>query len=499
MCVSKCTCVCVVNVSVVEQTVAQRWLLQHAVRSLDIEFDNVMGVNGVVETKTLGQMITEGLFPESHQKLRSLLLGKTSRDETHENLDGEVAVAGHHPDEFYGTSCTHPLRNQLRVDAQVGSFDMTMVANPFGDPPFVDSVSVFGRFSVGQVALHSYLGPLARGVECSAQLNPDQQSVLAVARIQSTMYQHAHTGLHLPISLDKLPHLSDSRGAQAKECQLGLTVIGRLSEQIARKVWATSPLGVGPAFSRSAASGENNWTTERLLSAINCRLQITPDGQEAFQVHEFLGPVATPKRVFNVLTVSTVNAYQIGRERFGSAERLRDARAYALVICPLRDRYVHDSPTARSFPHIFQPELLEAQMGIPEGQTRSFLHPVHIRTYFVVRVEVVDRDYVMEAPRRDANSGYAVVSVPFALVRYLQPHAAHRAHPVGDLSEIWSARFERVLWGDPVRVASHLVPLNRLAGKWSPAFLTDDDVPEWVPKADGCRKDPVLVLRHPLH
>ena len=138
-------------------------------------------------------------------------------------------------------------------------------------------------------------------------------------------------------------------------------------------------------------------------------------------------------------------------------------------------------------------------MGIPEGQTRSFLHPVHIRTYFVVDVEVVHRDYVMDAPRRDANSGHAVMSVPFALVRYLQPHAAHRAHPVGDLSEIWRARFERVQWGYPVHEASHLVPLNRLAGKWSPAFLTDDDVPKWVPKAEGWRKDPVLVLRHPLH
>jgi hypothetical protein len=248
LCVSECTCVCAVNDSVVEQTVAQRWLLQHAVRSLDIEFDNVMGVNGVVETKTLGQMITEGLFPESHQKLRSLLLGKTSRDETHENLDGEVAVAGHHPDEFYGTSCTHPLRNQLRVDAQVGSFDMAMVADPFQNPPFTDSASVFGRFSVGQVALHSYLGPLARGVECSAQLNPDQQSTLAVARIQSTMFQHAHTGLHLPISLDELPLLSDPRGAQAKVCQVGLQIVGPLPAPIARKVWASSPFGVGPAF-----------------------------------------------------------------------------------------------------------------------------------------------------------------------------------------------------------------------------------------------------------
>jgi hypothetical protein len=331
-------------------------------------------------------------------------------------------------------------------------------------------------------------------------LKTDHQLGIAVARIQPTVYQHAHTGLHLPISLDKLPHLSDPRGAQAKECQLGLTVIGRLPEQIARKVWATSPFGVGPALSRSAASGENKWTTERLLSAIKCRLQITPAGQAAFQVHEFLGPAANPKRVSNVLTVSKVNAYQIGRERFGSAERLRDARAYALVICPLRDRYVHDSTTARYFPHIFQPELLQAAMGIPPGQTRSFLHPVHIRTYFVVDVEVVHRDYVMNAPRLDANSGHAVMSVPFALVRYLQPHAAHRAHPVGDLSEIWSARFERVRWGDPVHEASHLVPLNRLAGKWSPAFLQDNDVPEWVPDdAYGWRKDPVLVLRHPLH
>jgi hypothetical protein len=145
-----------------------------------------------------------------------------------------------------------------------------------------------------------------------------------------------------------------------------------------------------------------------------------------------------------------------------------------------------DSPfaNAESQKPIFRPNSFPNQRACPE---RSFLHPVYILAFLTITVEVAHKDYVhTDHVRINARTtGYKMLDLPFALVRYHKPHKTHNYHDFGDLCEIWDSQFESISWRNSTQVESHLVPLNRLAGKWSPGHL------------EG--QNGMMVLRHPVH
>ena len=81
----------------------------------------------------------------------------------------------------------------------------------------------------------------------------------------------------------------------------------------------------------------------------------------------------------------------------------------------------------------------------------------------------------------------------------------HRDWNFGDLSEIWDRQFDDFNHDMPQDLAEHVIPINRVAGKFAPAYLRREDYPAmWkapnaiYPTEAVAYASAMIVLRLPL-
>jgi hypothetical protein len=520
----------------VEGTVMFRWLLNTMIQSQEIQFDNVLTETGELKALTLREMITLNLVPQSHVQALRRLFGQQMRVDMVEDNDQEDD-APTHPDDFFGDSMTNPLRGMHPPHLLMGVVEASWIPAGAGRPEYSKAELTFGKHAT-MAALYGCtpLELIAMGLPEDAESAAFSFRNRELRRAWGSRQNHAnglwarafmgsHTGLHQSVSLVNLPALSKPAGARPVILSLGFEsgVAARANEF----VWFSSRSDLHNPDC-PPKEPRNNWTTLRLRAALQTVLFVhtlsapVPLGTnlrgpglvglhaEWYRLFRQSGRLPLPNlRISSITRVEKVKQYWVGREKFTSSEVANDARSHCLVICPVLDHCLNSSHWAQQPPQklIFRPDLLFGRpadgkllRNIPDGTYRSYLHPALILAFLLVTVEVFYDDYVQRADRYlldPSVTGFRVLVVPFALCRFHKPHIVHRYHAWGDLCEIWSSEFLSVDWDSPHQVASHLIPLNRLAGKFSPGYMDAEDYPAHC--IGVSRKAGMMVLRHPLH
>ena len=509
----------------VEGTTVFRWLMFGALQNPELSFDKVMTLDGQYCTLTLREMIERGLFPPSHLKALKGLAGKQMCAELPAVKKGvagadllivddvrEDAVV--HPDLFYKTSQLHPLR-ALNPPCSLFSVVETSWEPPTADRGDHRVARVHFGTNASMAAIYGYVASAANALRPALPLEAAAYSSNGACRgfgdtrLWKLAFVSAHTDLHTSVSLvlAGLPILSQPAGAKPEPLRLGFEQRANMAARPDGHVWFSSRSGLTGAHDQFI-DVSNQWTTLRLKQALGHLLPVggVPGGRDPF---DNWGHLADPnQRVSKIVSVEKIKRYMVGREQFTCTALVHGARSHCLVICPKLDEVLHQSDLVRLNPKanlIFRPELVAGlPPNMPEDATRSYLHPALILTFLHVTVEVFHKDYVARADKYQVNndeSGLAYVVLPFALCRLHAPHLAHRHHAWGDLCEIWSSNFAQVDWTRPERVAAHLIPLNRLAGKFSPGFLNRKKAfkEQGLPMNAEEKRNGMMVLRHPLH
>jgi len=454
-------------------------LLMQSLATQDVVFEQVMDNAGDIKSMTLREMIRQKLVPESHLEMLKSLVGKDLKRDLDINASDEAAVASMHIDARFLSSQLHPLRPLLNPRDLIGYVDTRQL----------DTGTVANSSAVPWIGLHTSSAALYAdtkvvtlpdGVESAAALELNDDASLAFRRAASRVLYTAATNCwgrsrHLPVSISSmaLPPLSSGRGAQPSALPLEFHTT-RLVDP--GKILITSAFGLGNDHNEQMLlKPPNNWTKLRLMSAIQNRLMtLRASYFESWDLLEH-----EDQRIMRIERVETRNSYQIGTELFASTQRVCAARSHALAICPHLDELVEKSRVASTNPHLFLPHTVNGLNRLFEDNWRpAFLHPVQILTFVLVTVEVAHKDYIGHTSVRHVDfaqrSGYKYMVLPFALIRAHGPHPMYRQFIFGDLCEIWDTRFLPINWSCDISVCAHLLPLNRLAGKFTPALLRDN-------------------------
>ena len=168
---------------------------------------------------------------------------------------------------------------------------------------------------------------------------------------------------------------------------------------------------------------------------------------------------------------------QIKRFDFGLSELIdstswrSDARAHVLVVCPHRDI------TIRKIPY------LGVANRVVFPQTDSFLHPAQVRCFIRVKYELISKAYAASNLQAKSDyylhseaSGYTIKEAVFAVCDFFHGHRRRNEWSFAPLAELWDQEFYKYSNDFEIR-AKHLVPLNRIAGKYIPGLFTPDEFP----------------------
>jgi len=461
-----------------------------------------MDSSGVVHaTMSVRNMISQGVFPPGHvAQMNDMLHVSTDDADTNCTSEAEAAAGMLGADQVYGPcSYLHPLRTHLPVHGLHGSVGCEWIHSQGSDrslavPCFVQPMGGTEQFARGGVDFFAYGGPLlpaAEKVHASAVLltqplpskagDPRFQDRLKIEQLLwSQKFAAASFIGHRQVGFTELP--VPSRG-------LGASQLMDFHTHPA-KVWLSS----GNAFPGRDAMVHNNWTGQQLRDAIRHRLE--PGRWERFASLDL-----------SVLTigdrVTAYHSYQIGGERFASAAVMSDSRAHVLIVSPQRDDKIDQSQIAQTNAFMFRPHSLAYPPGWVTPPRRAFLHPAYVLRFLEIPVELCHRDWVRrnDVRRHGAASQYHQVTVPVAVVRFHQPHDVFTNWDFGDLAEIWDANFAP-RGETPADLAEHIIPLNRIAGKFAPVRLhkTDYSVvcPQYRLKSKEDQGTGMMVLRIPL-
>jgi hypothetical protein len=115
-----------------------------------------------------------------------------------------------------------------------------------------------------------------------------------------------------------------------------------------------------------------------------------------------------------------------------------------------------------------------SDQSFPEG--KQFLHPASVVAFLAVSYIVVDREYAAANPLADflrVNHDRVECNMMdkvayFAVCDFYKPNQLRENHPTGGLAEVWSEKFFNMGMTDD-SLAEHIVPVNRLAGKFCKA------------------------------
>jgi len=482
-----------------EGTFANKWLLTQVVHSHATEYANVMDATGTVHaTMSVRDMISQGLFPAGHvAQMNEMMHVSTEDADANCTAEAEAAAGMLGVDRVYGPcSYLHPLRTHLPVHGLHGSVGCEWVPQQGSGrcltvPHFVHPMGAADKnekFARGGVDFLAYGGPLlpaaAEKVHASAVFLtrpiPPRHRLAIEQLLWSQKYTEASFAGHRRVGFTELP--VPSRG-------LGASQLVDLHSQPA-KVWLSS----GDAYPSRDAMAHNNWTGQQLRDAIRHRLE-----QRSWE--RFASPDLSILSIGD--RVTTFHSYQIGGERFASAGVISDSRAHVLIVSPERDNVVDKSQIARTQSFMFRPHTLTYPAGWDVPPRRAFLHPAYILRFLEIPVELCHRDWAQRSDvrRHSAASNYHQVTVPVAVVRFHQPHDVFTDWDFGDLAEIWDTNYAP-RGATPADLAEHIVPLNRIAGKFAPARLHKTDYgvicPQYHLKSDDDEGTGMMVLRIPL-
>ncbi len=211
----------------VEGTIAKRWLLQQALQTQGIVFDNVLTPAGEVVSMTLRQMIDQDIFPPSHIAALKLISGKELQRGLGNGGEQGTPTTPYHIDTFYKTSLLHPLRRLHRPDRLLGVFEvMYNLSRVTVHPVLGLHSSALKVFMETDLKFATDSGDLI--VEVAALIQePNNSRTWASANLWKDAFAYSHMGLHSIISLLELPALSQALGGQATCLNLGFCATDR--------------------------------------------------------------------------------------------------------------------------------------------------------------------------------------------------------------------------------------------------------------------------------
>jgi hypothetical protein len=266
--------------------------------------------------------------------------------------------------------------------------------------------------------------------------------------------------------------------------------------------------GVKLVFHRNSkfkVDERNDWSVNMLSIAIKTRLTAFTQGIDKFsnddEEFDIINIDYTKIKVNKSLMIAS-------NERVDSKLWSRQSRANVLVICPWRDQYVTQEIHERHQPLSRANDLVRST-NFPDGYNTTpanLLHPALVHCFLSVSYDVVSKKYREDHPNcSDLNmwenvqeSKMETLTAIFALCDFYKAHIHRLSHAYGGLAELWTTEFydtpfENISWQSKKQLASHLVPVNRLAGKFLPGKL---------PQSAEQRRDKVaqkmLVLRVPI-
>jgi hypothetical protein len=203
-------------------------------------------------------------------------------------------------------------------------------------------------------------------------------------------------------------------------------------------------------------------------------------------------------------------------ERVDSKLWSKQSRANVLVVCPWRDVHVTNEIHAR-MDVLSQANITVLLDNFPRNTTAGFLHPALVHGFVEVNYNVASKQYRLDHPSETGKgckaglwanvqeSKMQTLTATFALCDFYKAHINRQSHVYGGLAEMWTANFydltlpiepnsiEQLSIQCKQRLASHLVPINRLAGKFLPGLHPQTAVQKRtrVPQE-------MLVLRVPI-
>jgi hypothetical protein len=305
-----------------------------------------------------------------------------------------------------------------------------------------------------------------------------------VQRLQ-LLPENAAVDGHRRIAIDVLP---TSSAKALSECKHVINHTNRDADVVVFKR--------NPSHFATANNVHNVWTAVKLHAAIHARFHggrfTALDSFSADDMHSKVHIIMPHIRSYKSFQIAT-------GERVDSLLWSRQARSNVLVVCSQRDMKVVNYMRRQDIHPREQPW---SNQSFPAG--KQFLHPASIVAFLAVNYIVVSRQYADENPHADflrvnedrVECNMMSKEAYFAVCDFYKPNQLRENHPTGGLAEVWSEKFFDMGMTDNC-LAEHIVPVNRLAGKFCKASyskLTGATVAEEHANRDSL----MMVLRLPF-
>jgi hypothetical protein len=240
---------------------------------------------------------------------------------------------------------------------------------------------------------------------------------------------------------------------------------------------------------QSQADERNDWSVEKLRIAIEMRLNVF--ARQDVGIDQF----SRNDQEFEMMNIAYENvtvfkSYMVAsNERVDSKLWSKESRANVLVVCPWRDQYVTNEIHDR--PHLSDTDRMWRASNFPIAPIgpANFLHPAIVHCFIAVRYDVVSKQYLRDHPNcsdfhlwsHEQESQMETLTAVFALCDFYKANINRQSHVYGGLAELWTSEFDNLPFENEsitsqLQLASCLVPVNRLAGKFLPGILRDDDI-----------------------
>jgi hypothetical protein len=260
----------------------------------------------------------------------------------------------------------------------------------------------------------------------------------------------------------------------------------------------------------------NDWTVDWLRVAIATRLSCFTQSIDKFSRNDLQ---------FDVIDIDFTNVKVFKSFMMASNERVdsklwsRQSRANVLVVCPWRDQHVTTEIHQRHGV-LSQNKKSDRDSSFPKeglGGPAGFLHPALVHCFLEVSYNVASKQYSLDHPANSSKGSRAglwanaeesqiqTLTAVFALCDFYKSNIHRKSHEYGGLAELWTTGFynlpfqieprsiEQLDHVSKLQLASHLVPINRLAGKFLPGLP-----PQTAEEQRDKVAQNMLVLRVPI-
>jgi hypothetical protein len=224
-------------------------------------------------------------------------------------------------------------------------------------------------------------------------------------------------------------------------------------------------------------SDYNNWTARRLRTAIERRLIYFRNYDVIQDVNAVDGQLIKFIVTHIEPEIQVYKSFLIASgERVDSILWSSEARSNVLVVCPKRDEVVFEYMQNHKA-RLSQTNEVLCRWNFTKDE--AILHPASVTAFIAVEYVSVLHSYWLENKdaghfqmMREADQSQAKTDTAyFAVCDFYKPHFLRKTHEMGGLAEMWSDVFFDMhvpFPADPDKrdLADHIVPINRLSGKF---------------------------------